>query len=267
VKVLKPDDCDLEKEFFQMAGVLAELSGGPNIINLLGVCLTSHPYCLVLEYASAGDLHRFLRDAAPDHFIERWRRSGSHRSSYGGGRNTSYRLSVVQLVDICRQIAVGMSYVAEHGYVHRDLAARNCLVSCHPTSHRIDVKIADFVLARRVLSGSTYYEGTDSEEIAIRWAAIEAILEARFSEATDVWSFGVTMWEVFSYAARPYGDIDSTPDVVRRVVAGRLLDRPDETPDCVYELMSSCWALDFSKRPSFAGLVTSLGTIKQRLKH
>lgn len=274
VRVLDEDDADMEREFLRSALVLADLCGHPNVIRLLGVCLSSRPYCVVVEYANGGDLHRFLRESAPDHFIERWRRSGGgggHQHRDSSSAESASRLSAVQQIDICRQIAVGMTHVVRAGFVHRDLAARNCLVSLQSSSsssqHRIEIKVADFGLARRLPAGLTHYEGTDAEEIAVRWAAIEAIVDGRFSVASDVWSFGVTMWEVFSFASRPYGDLESSADVVRRVVGGRTLDRSDGTPDAVYELMLACWSSDAAKRPAFAELATTLATLKHRLKH
>lgn len=129
------------------------------------------------------------------------------------------------------------------------------------------MKIGDFGLARRLPDGLPYYESTDSEEIAVRWTAVESIVDGRFTVASDIWSFAVTTWEVFSFAARPYGDLVSTAEVVKRVVSGRILDRPDGTPDVVYELMKSCWTLDPGLRPCFDELSRSLSAVRCQLKH
>ena len=156
------------------------------------------------------------------------------------------------------QVCSGMVYLSDRKYVHRDLASRNCLMDANGT-----VKIADFGLSRRIFAtngGNDYYRGDDEDAIPIRWMPPEAILENKYTVKSDVWAFGVLLWEIFSFAFQPsYGM--SHEEVVKYVQAGNFLQCPDNTPKSVYEIMKSTWRKIPTQRPDFRNIHRELETI------
>lgn len=145
-----------------------------NIVCILGVVLKEEPLCIMFEYMSEGDLHEFLISNAP--------------TDSGTGQ-----LNSNQFLYIALQICDGMEYLASHHYVHRDLAARNCLVGGELT-----VKISDFGLSRDIYS-SDYYRVQSKSLLPVRWMPSESILYGKFTTESDIWSFGVVLWEIYSY--------------------------------------------------------------------
>ena len=140
-------------------------------------------------------------------------------------------------------IAAGMSYLSKNHYVHRDLATRNCLVDTE-----LRVKIADFGLSQDVYSDD-YFRLKDSEMLPIRWMPPEAILYSKFSIQGDVWSFGVVLWEIFSFGIQPYYG-KSNEEVIQYVRDGNVLEPPPNCPQEIYDLMADCWAMDPNERPT-----------------
>ncbi|KAJ8319751.1 hypothetical protein KUTeg_001338 [Tegillarca granosa] len=187
-----------------------------------------HPIMIVTEYMANGSLDTFLR-------------------------NNDGRFTVIQLVGMMRGIASGMKYLSEMGYVHRDLAARNILVN-----DNLVCKVADFGLSREVDIDTT--DGaytTKGGKIPVRWTAPEAIAYRKFTSASDVWSFGVTKWEVISYGERPYWNW-SNQDVIRAVEKGYRLPPPMDCPEAIHQLMLDCWQKERGNRPKFAQIVKTL---------
>lgn len=273
VKMLKEDASeDLQADFEREASLMVEFKH-PNIVRLLGVCAVGKPMCLLFEYMSKGDLNEFLRLCGPEHFTLRSHYSSRVHSAdaedglcFGGGgelchmvekgedeegETTPARLTVAEQLYIAQQVSAGMAYLAQRGYVHRDLATRNCLVSTN-----LVVKISDFGLARSVHSVD-YYRGSEHDAIPIRWMPLEAILYNKFSTKSDVWSFGVVLWEIFSFALQPYYGL-THDEVVRFIKEGKILAQPDRTPQQVYELMKQCWHRRPTSRPSFNSLHKTL---------
>lgn len=154
-----------------------------NIVCILGVVLKEEPLCMLFEYMTQGDLHEFLIANSPN---ETSKISTSSSSS-------SNTLSQLQFLHISLQICDGMEYLASHHYVHRDLAARNCLVG-----ENLTVKISDFGLSRDIYS-SDYYRVQSKSLLPVRWMPSESILYGKFTTESDVWSFGVVLWEIYSY--------------------------------------------------------------------
>lgn len=150
-----------------------------NIVCILGVVLKEEPLCMLFEYMTQGDLHEFLIANSP---IEATKLNAS-----------SNALSPLQFLHISLQICDGMEYLASHHYVHRDLAARNCLVG-----ENLTVKISDFGLSRDIYS-SDYYRVQSKSLLPVRWMPSESILYGKFTTESDVWSFGVVLWEIYSY--------------------------------------------------------------------
>lgn len=138
-----------------------------------------------------------------------------------------------------------MQYLQSQKFVHRDLAARNILLS---SKHQ--AKISDFGLSRALSAGNNYYQTNRGGKWPIKWYAPESCNYGTFSHASDVWSFGVTLWEMYSFGMPPYGDMNST-EVINMIECGKRLPKPLDCPENVYEIMSSCWNYDPKNRPTF----------------
>ena len=235
VKVLKEGaSVQVKKEFFKEASLMHHFDH-PNILKLLGVCVEQEPLCMIFEYMEIGDLNNFLRQNAP------MGKFGSNASLNRSFRNS--RLSVEQLVIVSIHIASGLEYLARNHYVHRDLATRNCLVNGN-----FVVKIADFGLSQDIYS-TDYFRLGDAELLPIRWMPPEAIVYAKFTTQSDVWSFAVVLWEIFSYGMQPYFSL-SNEEVVQHVRDGNVMSCPEGCPQEIYDLMLDCWNMSPSERPT-----------------
>lgn len=254
VKMLKEDASeDLQQDFEREASLMAEFNH-PNIVKLLGICAIGKPMCLLFEFMENGDLNGFLRlYSSESNYIIR-RNSVDKKSS-----EQFHHVGTNQQLNILLQICSGMVYLSERGYVHRDLATRNCLVG-----ESLNVKISDFGLARSIHS-MEYYKGSDHDAIPIRWMPLESILYNKFTSESDVWSFGILLWEVFSYALQPYYGM-SHEEVITFIKDGKVLACPDKTPKAVYDLMRLCWSRKPANRPRFITISKSLHNIKEELQ-
>lgn len=259
VKMLKEDASeDLQTDFEREASLMAEFNH-PNIVKFLGVCAIGKPMCLLFEYMGKGDLNEYLRMCSPEQYTVR-----KHNTCIDIYDQEVTTLDCVDQLHISRQIAAGMMYLSDKNYVHRDLATRNCLVGSN-----LQVKISDFGLARSV-HRIEYYKGSDNDAIPIRWMPLESILYNKFSIESDVWSFGVVLWEIFSFALQPYYGM-THEEVVEFLKDGKCLVCPESTPQQVYDLMKKCWNRKPNGRPSFQALNKALCSLhdellKKRLK-
>ncbi|VDK83244.1 unnamed protein product [Litomosoides sigmodontis] len=228
IKTLKPGSSEKAKGDFLMEASIMGQFAHENVIRLIGVVTKKEPVMIVIEYMENGSLDQFLR------------------------KNDNGILSLVQIVDMLRGISAGMKYLTEKGFVHRDLAARNVLVNSG-----LLCKIADFGLSRGV-DGSVEQEyTTNGGKIPVRWTAPEAITHRKFTAASDVWSFGVVMWEVCSFGERPYWDW-TNQKVISEITLGYRLPSPMDTPISLHNLMLQCWHIDRHKRPTFAQILQIL---------
>uniref|UniRef100_A0A3B4YV83 receptor protein-tyrosine kinase n=1 Tax=Seriola lalandi dorsalis TaxID=1841481 RepID=A0A3B4YV83_SERLL len=239
VKILRPDASkNARNDFLKEVKILSRLKD-PNIIRLLGVCVSSDPLCMVTEYMECGDLNQYL----------------SHRvllDKTGPSHNTP-TISYPALISMASQIASGMKFLSSLNFVHRDLATRNCL-----RGGERHIKIADFGMSRNLYAGD-YYRIQGRAVLPIRWMAWECILMGKFTTASDVWAFGVTLWEMLSVCQeQPYSNltdeqvIDNAGEFFRDQGRQVYLSRPAVCPQGLYELMLSCWNRDCKLRPSFA---------------
>jgi len=179
-----------------------------------------------------GDLSEFLRACSP-------------YATHQAPTRDRLQLNELHLLQMAANIAAGMLYLSERKFVHRDLATRNCLINEH-----MAVKIADFGLSHKIYL-QDYYKGDENDFIPIRWMPLESILYNKFSLESDVWAYGICLWEVFSFALQPYFGL-THEEVIKYIKEGNVLGCPDNTPLSVYALMRRCWNRKPSERPGFA---------------
>ncbi|XP_077615456.1 tyrosine-protein kinase transmembrane receptor ROR2 [Crocuta crocuta] len=234
IKTLKDKaEGPLREEFRHEAMLRARLQH-PNVVCLLGVVTRDQPLSMVFSYCSHGDLHEFLVMRSPH----------SDVGSTDDDRTVKSALEPPDFVHVAAQIASGMEYLSSHHVVHKDLATRNVLVY-----DKLNVKISDLGLFREVYSAD-YYKLMGSALLPIRWMSPEAIVYGKFSVDSDIWSYGVVLWEVFSYGLQPYCG-HANQDVVEMVRSRQVLPCPDDCPAWVYALMLECWNEFPSRRPRF----------------
>nr|XP_057910157.1 ephrin type-B receptor 5 isoform X2 [Doryrhamphus excisus] len=230
VKTLRWGASDREKGMFlSEAGVLGQFDH-PNVLKLEGVVTRVPPPRIVTEFMENGPLDSFLRE-------------------------NEGQFSVLQLVGMLRGIGAGMRYLSERNFVHRDLAARNVLVNSN-----LVCKVSDFGLSRLMRSldhNMPTYTASLGSRIPVRWTAPEAFQHRKFSSASDVWSFGILMWEVMSYGERPYWDM-SNQEVMKAVADQYRLPAPTSCPSALHSLMLQCWQAERGERPGFESILSSL---------
>ncbi|XP_035698839.1 inactive tyrosine-protein kinase transmembrane receptor ROR1-like isoform X6 [Branchiostoma floridae] len=241
IKTLKENaTLKTQHDFHREVDMLADLRH-QNIVCLLGVVMRDQPMCMLFEYMRYGDLHEFLVMRSPH--------SDVGGSSDDAGSHSS--LDHTDFLCIANQIAGGMDYLASKHFCHRDLAARNCLVG-----DNLLIKISDFGLSRDIYS-SDYYRVQSKSLLPVRWMPPEAIMYGKFSTDSDVWSFGVVLWEIFSYGLQPYYGY-SNQEVIEMIRSRQLLPCPDNCPARMYSLMLECWNEIPARRPSFNQIHTRL---------
>ncbi|XP_004638145.1 muscle, skeletal receptor tyrosine-protein kinase isoform X3 [Octodon degus] len=245
VKMLKEEaSADMQADFQREAALMAEFDN-PNIVKLLGVCAVGKPMCLLFEYMAYGDLNEFLRSMSPHAVCSLSHSDLSMRAQVSSPGPPP--LSCAEQLCIARQVAAGMAYLSERKFVHRDLATRNCLVG-----ENMVVKIADFGLSRNIYSAD-YYKANENDAIPIRWMPPESIFYNRYTTESDVWAYGVVLWEIFSYGLQPYYGM-AHEEVIYYVRDGNILSCPENCPLELYNLMRLCWSKLPADRPSFPSI-------------
>lgn len=254
VKMLKDEAShDLQLDFEREACLLADFDH-PNIVKLLGVCAIGRPMCLLFEYMGKGDLNEYLRSCST---ATGFPPGVEHREDI---RLLISSMSHSDLLHVARQIASGMVYLSDRKFVHRDLATRNCLIN-----DDMVVKIADFGLSHKIYL-QDYYKGDEQDAIPVRWMPLESILYNKYTVESDVWAFGVCLWEIFSFALQPYFGM-THEEVVKFLKDGNVLACPDNTPRCVYDLMKQCWHQIPSDRPNFRVIYQTLENIQLTMEN
>ncbi|XP_058042748.1 fibroblast growth factor receptor 3 isoform X2 [Ahaetulla prasina] len=245
VKMLKDDatDKDLSDLVSEME-MMKMIGKHKNIINLLGACTQDGPLYVLVEYASKGNLREYLRA----------RRLPGMDYSFDTCKLPEEQLTFKDLVSCAYQVARGMEYLASQKCIHRDLAARNVLV----TEDNV-MKIADFGLARDV-HNIDYYKKTTNGRLPVKWMAPEALFDRVYTHQSDVWSFGVLLWEIFTLGGSPYPGIP-VEELFKLLKEGHRMDKPANcTPD-LYMIMRECWHAVPSQRPTFKQLVEDLDRV------
>ncbi|XP_072019673.1 tyrosine kinase receptor Cad96Ca-like [Amphiura filiformis] len=237
VKVLKETSTEDDKRnFLKEVEMYKSLMHHPNIIGMLGTCIEKEPYYIIMEFASEGDLQSYLHNIRKDSNST----YGKQQSSYS---NHQF-LAPTEIVTFAVQIARGMAYIASKKCVHRDLATRNILLG-----NGLVCKVSDFGLARDVVENNTY-EMKSKGRVPIRWMAIESLLDNFYSSKSDVWSYGIVLWELVTLGSHPYPGL-SGPQVISELKKGYRLPKPEHCSDEIYGIMSNCWELNPDDRLTF----------------
>ncbi|XP_063217421.1 focal adhesion kinase 1 isoform X2 [Bacillus rossius redtenbacheri] len=233
VKTCKADaDLATAEKFLEEAYIMQQFDH-PHIIKLMGVCSES-PIWIVMELARLGELRAYLQ-------------------------SNKHRLDQATLLLYAFQLSTALSYLESKKFVHRDIAARNVLVSSHNC-----VKLADFGLSRWV-EDQSYYKASKGK-LPIKWMSPESINFRRFTTASDVWMFGVCMWEILMLGVKPFQGVKNN-DVIGKIENGERLALPPDCPPRLYSLMSQCWCYEPSKRPSFKEIKEVLNEILLEERH
>ena len=278
IKYLKETLGDDEKaRLLEEIELMKNLGRHPNVVSMIGCVSRGHTPALVLDYCPHGDLRAYLRtlrltyvsDTSGGTIRHHSCHSDSAVSDMGGPSPTSSTAPVPihllpthttqgraqsrdgvtehRLLSYARQVAVGMDYLATKKFVHRDLAARNVLVC-----ERHLVKISDFGLTRDVYEDSVYHKAGGGK-LPVKWMSIEAIFDQIYTTQSDVWSFGVLLWEIVTLGGSPYPGVPSH-DLYRMVKDGYRMECPDNCSEEIYAIMMSCWEAEPSDRPTFTQL-------------
>ncbi|XP_072047232.1 fibroblast growth factor receptor-like [Amphiura filiformis] len=250
VKTLK-DNADNEakqqliKEFNLMKSLMPALVNekNRNVVQLLGGCMNEDPICIILEYMKNGNLKNLLRES-------RTIGDGIYSNLFAGSKC----FTPTQLIGFAQQVANGMDFLARQKCIHRDLAARNVLLN-----ETFKCKVSDFGLAEDVMNVEVYRRQNECR-LPLRWMAIESVLGDVHTIESDVWSFGVLLWEIVTLGSRPYPKLKGS-DVQKLLKNGQRMPQPKHCSEQLYNIMLVCWEKEPSKRPSFEKLMRLLDEV------
>ncbi|XP_056294951.1 tyrosine-protein kinase BTK [Pseudoliparis swirei] len=232
IKMIKEGSMS-EDDFIEEAKVMMKLRH-KNLVQLYGVCTKQRPIYIVTEFLSNGCLLTYLREGLTQH------------------------PTAVQLLEMCKDVSEGMAYLESQQYIHRDLAARNCLVDGNGT-----IKVTDFGLSRYVLDDE--YTSSAGSKFPVRWSPPEVLLYCKFSSKSDIWAYGVLLWEVYTLGRLPYERLNNT-EIVDQVSRGLRLFRPQLANEKVYSIMTSCWLEKADERPTFQELALTVQDVLYELQ-
>ncbi|CAD5113723.1 DgyrCDS2888 [Dimorphilus gyrociliatus] len=216
-------------DFLREIQVMKQVGEHENIINMLGCITTSEPPCLIVEHMPKGDLYHYLQNAKTENNL----------------------INVDKLLNFSIQIATAMSFLSSKGFVHRDLAARNILLD-----EGDKIKVGDFGLAR-FIQDDRIYVCRKGAKLPVKWMAIESIFDLSFSSQSDIWSFGIVLYELITHGSTPYPSF-SNEELLPCLKAGYRMPKPTECPEKLYQLMIQCWNAIPNRRPSFDKLKNDL---------
>ncbi|KAH8243532.1 hypothetical protein KR032_008318, partial [Drosophila birchii] len=247
IKTVNENATDRERtNFLSEASVMKEFNTH-HVVRLLGVCSRGQPALVVMELMKNGDLKSYLRAHRPEERDEAMMAYLTRIGVTGNVQPPTYS----RIYQMAIEIADGMAYLAAKKFVHRDLAARNCMVA-----EDLTVKIGDFGMTRDVYETDYYRKGTKGL-LPVRWMSPESLRDGVYSSASDVFSFGVVLWEMATLAAQPYQGL-SNEQVLCFVIEGGVMERPANCPDVLHRLMQRCWHHRAGARPSFLDIIAYL---------
>ncbi|XP_041070363.1 leukocyte tyrosine kinase receptor isoform X3 [Carcharodon carcharias] len=236
-----PEICSEQDEMdFLMEALIISKFNHQNIVQCIGVSLQALPRFILLELMTGGDMKTFLRENRPK------------------ATQTS-TLTMLDLLNMAKDIACGCKYLEDNHFIHRDIAARNCLLTC--SGPRRAAKIGDFGMARDIYRASYYRKGGRAM-LPVKWMPPEAFLEGIFTSKTDTWSFGVLLWEILSLGYMPY-PCKSNQEVLEFVTSGGRMDPPKNCPGPVYRIMTQCWQHRPEYRPDFSAILERINYCTQ----
>ncbi|KAI1717383.1 protein tyrosine kinase domain-containing protein [Ditylenchus destructor] len=241
VKLLPPfADSITRLDFEQEISYMKSLHFHPHLVTMLGCVMDSPQPMLVLEYCSHGDLLHFIR---------------RHREEIIAGfeNSGSTGLKIKDLVSFAWQISSGLHYLSDQGCIHRDIAARNVLLDSANVC-----KISDFGMCRT--ADDLLYTTRSGGRVPLRWLSIETLEKFEYSSKSDIWSYGVLLFEMFSLGEVPYADIENS-DLLPFLKNGRRLSQPEQCTEEMYSLMSSCWLVPAELRPTFNSISEKIAQI------
>ncbi|KAK6102089.1 Protein tyrosine kinase family protein [Brugia pahangi] len=275
VKQLKANADENEKrEFLAEMDIMKQVGRHPNIVAMYGCCTEPNHQCMIMEYVPFGDLKHYLQNLRKqfDRAMVNMKSSfygrdapispslpPSMHSSFLSNlddnslHNETYHMDPVELQSFAIQVANGMAHIESLGIVHRDLAARNILVS-----RGNQLKISDFGLSRHGV-----YVKTSKGVIPLRWLSVEAIQRNIYSTKSDVWAYGVVLWEICTLGGFPYPTV-SDKDLLKYLLQGNRLEKPVSSSNEVYDVMIQCWSHNANDRPSFAYLCEHLNDLNSQ---
>ncbi|GMS91568.1 hypothetical protein PENTCL1PPCAC_13743, partial [Pristionchus entomophagus] len=270
IKQLKMNAADEERrEFNREIDMMKKVGRHPNIVTMYGYCLEADPACMVMEFVPFGDLKHYLQSLRRQLSLAVNSLKSSlcmeHAPTISSSMTTSmmedfggmppvelqYLLDPCELQSFASQVATGMAHLESLNITHRDLAARNILVG-----EQKQLKISDFGMSRPGV-----YIKLSKSVIPLRWLSIEAIRDNVYSTKSDVWAFGVVLWEICTLGGFPYPTV-SDSDLLPHLTQGQRLEKPISCSDDIYNIMIMCWSANPNHRPTFACLADELGSMK-----
>ncbi|XP_038071438.1 muscle, skeletal receptor tyrosine-protein kinase-like [Patiria miniata] len=222
----------MKEDFLDEIKLIIEIGTHPNILSVLGCCTVDEPYYLITEFMKYGDLLHFL-----------WKCREENRPD----DDVIYLLSETNKIQIARQITRGMEYLSNTRYYHGDLAARNVLVG-----EDLVIKISDFGLADDIYQNG-YKRLAPQRKRPVKWVSLETNMEGKCTIQSDVWSFGIVLYEIYTLGSMPYPGVDGR-EVIRRLQTGYRMDKPNSCPEDIYDIMRQCWREKPCDRPTFTNL-------------
>ncbi|XP_038066662.1 phosphatidylinositol phosphatase PTPRQ-like [Patiria miniata] len=237
IKTMKGNACESAwEDFIKELRTMAGIEPHPNVVGLLGACMHEAILYVALEFLPNGNLRDYLRSTRPK------------QQGAAGSQDDVSPLTSSMLLKFGLDVAKGMEHLSNTGIIHCDLAARNILLS-----EDLTAKVSDFGLSR----GEDIHVQKSSTRFPIRWLAIESLRRRVYQSKSDVWSFGILLWEIVTYGSTPYAGIESM-SLVERLLDGYRMPKPDNCADEIYDVMLKCWQQQPSDRPSFSKLVEIL---------